>query len=87
MLDFSCFQAQTVTRLVKVSGIVVAATNVRAKSTRIAIQCRTCRNVIPNLPIKPGLDGYVLPRKCNTLVYSRVNFATIFVLAYTPCND
>lgn len=55
-----------ISRLVKVSGIIVAATGIRSKSTKIAIQCRTCRNVISNLAVKPGLDGYVLPRKCNT---------------------
>ena len=55
-----------VSRLVKISGIVVAASGIRAKATKIAIQCRSCRNVIPNLTVKPGLDGYAMPRKCNT---------------------
>ncbi|XP_065222738.1 DNA replication licensing factor Mcm5 [Planococcus citri] len=59
-------KSEMISRLVRVSGIIVAASGIRAKSTKIAIQCRTCRNVIPNLPVKPGLDGYVLPRKCNT---------------------
>lgn len=65
-------------RLVKVSGIIISASGIRAKGTKIAIQCRTCRNVIPNLPVKPGLDGYVLPRKCNTLVYHI--FKSIYVI-------
>lgn len=55
-----------VSRLVKISGIVISATGIRAKATKIAIQCRSCKNVVPNLHVKPGLDGYVLPRKCNT---------------------
>lgn len=58
--------ANHVSRLVKVSGIVVSASGVRAKATRISVQCRSCRAVVPNLDIKPGLEGYALPRKCNT---------------------
>lgn len=59
-------KSEMVSRLVKISGIVISATGIRAKATKIAIQCRSCKNVVPNLHVKPGLDGYVLPRKCNT---------------------
>ena len=52
-------------RLVKVPGIVIQATGVRAKATRITIQCRGCRTFQPNIPVRPGLEGYSLPRKCN----------------------
>lgn len=55
-----------VSRLVKVPGIIIGVSGIRAKATKIAIQCRSCQNVIPNLAVKPGLEGYVLPRKCNT---------------------
>uniref|UniRef100_A0A8C0FKI4 DNA replication licensing factor MCM5 n=1 Tax=Bubo bubo TaxID=30461 RepID=A0A8C0FKI4_BUBBB len=51
--------------LVKIPGIVIAATPVRAKATRISIQCRSCRNTISNIAVRPGLEGYALPRKCN----------------------
>lgn len=61
-----------VSRLVKIPGIVVSASGIRAKATKIAIQCRSCNNIIPNLPIKPGLEGYSMPRKCNTYVSSRL---------------
>ncbi|CAI9718955.1 DNA replication licensing factor mcm5-like [Octopus vulgaris] len=53
-------------RLVKMSGIVIAASTIKAKATKLAIQCRGCRNVINNISVKPGLEGYSLPRKCNT---------------------
>lgn len=52
--------------LVIMSGIVIAASSVKAKATKLAIQCRTCRNIITNISVKPGLEGYALPRKCNT---------------------
>ncbi|XP_063231306.1 DNA replication licensing factor Mcm5 [Bacillus rossius redtenbacheri] len=59
-------KSDVVSQLVKVPGIVIAASGTRAKATQIAIQCRSCRNVVPNLPVKLGLEGYVLPRKCTT---------------------
>ncbi|KAI8425200.1 hypothetical protein MSG28_007023 [Choristoneura fumiferana] len=59
-------KSETVSRLVKIPGIVISASGIKAKATRISIQCRSCRNIIPNLPVKPGLEGYVMPRKCNT---------------------
>uniref|UniRef100_A0A8D8SGI8 DNA replication licensing factor MCM5 n=1 Tax=Cacopsylla melanoneura TaxID=428564 RepID=A0A8D8SGI8_9HEMI len=59
-------KSEIVSKLVKIPGIIVSASAIRAKATNISIQCRTCRNIIPNLPVKPGLEGYALPRKCNT---------------------
>lgn len=59
-------KSDTVSHLVKIPGIVVSASGIRAKAKKIAIQCRSCKTVIPDLPLRPGLDGYVLPRKCNT---------------------
>ena len=38
-----------VSKLVKIPGIIVAATGIKAKATSITIQCRSCRNTIPNL--------------------------------------
>ncbi len=58
--------AEHVSRLVKIPGIVVSASSVRPKATRISVQCRSCRAVVPNIDIRPGLEGYALPRKCNT---------------------
>ena len=55
-------------RLVKVPGIVIQASGVRAKATRITIQCRSCRTYQAGIAVKPGLEGYSLPRKCLTYV-------------------
>jgi len=59
-------KSDEVSKLVKIPGIIIAASGIKAKATRITIQCRSCRTTIPNIPIKPGLEGYPLPRKCNT---------------------
>ncbi|CAM9977066.1 unnamed protein product [Bubo scandiacus] len=58
-------KSDQMSHLVKIPGIVIAATPVRAKATRISIQCRSCRNTISNIAVRPGLEGYALPRKCN----------------------
>jgi len=59
-------KSEQVSKLVKIPGIVVAASGIKAKATRISIQCRSCRTTIPDIPLKPGLEGYQMPRKCNT---------------------
>lgn len=63
-----CFppQSEQVSRLVKIPGIIISSSAVRAKATRVCLQCRGCRAVISNIPLPPGLQGYALPRKCNT---------------------
>ncbi|XP_015119756.1 DNA replication licensing factor Mcm5 [Diachasma alloeum] len=55
-----------VSKLIKIPGIIVAASGIRSKATKIAIQCRACRTIQNNIPIKPGLEGYALPRQCST---------------------
>lgn len=62
-------KSESVSRLVKIAGIIIAASGIKAKATKISIQCRSCNNVIPNLSINPGLEGYALPRKCTSYVY------------------
>ncbi|KAG0716629.1 DNA replication licensing factor Mcm5 [Chionoecetes opilio] len=64
--DLRKLQSQEVSQLVKVAGIVVSASGVKAKAESLTIQCQSCRNTIANLPVKLGLEGYQLPRRCNT---------------------
>ncbi|CAG9860618.1 unnamed protein product [Phyllotreta striolata] len=64
--DLRSLKSDVVSRLIKIPGIIISASGIKAKATKISVQCRTCSNVIPNLPLKPGLEGYLLPRKCNT---------------------
>jgi len=60
-------KSEYVSKLVKTVGIVIAASSVRTKASYIAVQCRSCRNVIPNIKVKPGLEGYAMPRKCTSV--------------------
>lgn len=57
-------RADMVSRLVTVSGMVVTASQARSKATGITLQCTGCRDTLPNIHIKRGLDGFMFPRKC-----------------------
>uniref|UniRef100_A0A1I8IR79 DNA replication licensing factor MCM5 n=2 Tax=Macrostomum lignano TaxID=282301 RepID=A0A1I8IR79_9PLAT len=59
-------KADLVCRLVRLTGIVLSVSSVRAKATQLSLQCRSCRACLSNLPVRPGLEGYALPRKCIT---------------------
>ncbi|KAH8860948.1 DNA replication licensing factor mcm5 [Schistosoma japonicum] len=56
--------SEEVSKLVKISGIAISSSGIRAKAIRLSLQCRACRQFLPNLPVKPGLEGFTLPRKC-----------------------
>ncbi|EEB18421.1 DNA replication licensing factor mcm5, putative [Pediculus humanus corporis] len=58
-------KSEMISKLVKVSGIIVSASGIRSKATKMSIQCRGCLTVVPNIAIKLGLDGFALPRKCS----------------------
>ncbi|XP_063283069.1 DNA replication licensing factor MCM5 [Pelobates fuscus] len=59
-------KSEQMSHLVKIPGIIISATAVRAKATKISIQCRSCRSMISNISVRPGLEGYAMPRKCNS---------------------
>ncbi|WAR18215.1 MCM5-like protein [Mya arenaria] len=59
-------KSDQMSKLLKIPGIVIAASAIKSKATTLTLQCRSCRNVINNIAINPGLEGYSLPRKCNT---------------------
>lgn len=59
-------KSNNVSKLVKIPGIIISASTIRVKATKITIQCRGCKNTIPNIGLKPGLEGYAMPRSCPT---------------------
>lgn len=58
-------KSSNVSQMVKVSGIVVASSQVRSRATKVTFQCRTCRHVISDFKVAPGLEGFQLPRTCQ----------------------
>lgn len=57
--------ALDVGKLVKIPGIAISQSQVRAKASILSLRCRSCQHTKSNIAIKPGLEGYVLPRKCE----------------------
>eukprot|EP00118_Oscarella_pearsei_P026954 m.310596 g.310596 ORF g.310596 m.310596 type:complete len:737 (+) comp52950_c0_seq1:92-2302(+) len=59
-------KSEHMAKLVKISGIIISASSIRSKAVSLTLQCRSCKNFLPNIAVKPGLEGYALPRKCTT---------------------
>lgn len=66
-------KSDSVSKLVKIAGIIVSASGIKAKATRMSIMCQSCSTVIPNLKVNPGLEGFSLPRKCTSEQAGRPN--------------
>ena len=64
-------KATMISKLVKVPGIAVSASAVRSKAVKMSLQCRSCRSTIHSIEVRPGLEGYTLPRKCATEAQGR----------------
>jgi DNA replication licensing factor MCM5 len=58
--------ALTISRLVRVPGIVIGASVLSSKATALHIQCRNCRQT-KILPVSGGFSGVSLPRICDRL--------------------
>ncbi|KAM5548132.1 DNA replication licensing factor MCM5 [Rosa sericea] len=56
--------AQSISKLIKISGITIAASRVKAKATYVIVMCKNCKNV-QRVPCRPGLGGAIVPRTCN----------------------
>jgi DNA replicative helicase MCM subunit Mcm2 (Cdc46/Mcm family) len=51
-------------KLVKIAGIAIAASRVKAKATHVTLVCKNCRKV-RTVPCRPGLGGAIVPRSCD----------------------
>ncbi|KAK4783140.1 hypothetical protein SAY86_007514 [Trapa natans] len=56
--------AQYISKLVKISGITISASRIKAKSIRLKLVCKNCKNV-KEVPCRPGLGGAIIPRSCD----------------------
>lgn len=56
-----------VSKLVAISGIVIASSKVRCKSTAVVLRCRNCNDKI-TVPVNPGFGGFAVPRACRRLL-------------------
>lgn len=51
-------------KLVKIAGIAIAASRVKAKATHVTLLCKNCRSV-KTVACRPGLGGAIVPRSCD----------------------
>ncbi|KAK7291982.1 hypothetical protein RIF29_07576 [Crotalaria pallida] len=56
--------AQYISKLVKISGITIAASRTKAKATYVTLICKNCKNG-RQVPCRPGLGGAIVPRSCD----------------------
>ncbi|KAK0673989.1 putative DNA replication licensing factor mcm5 [Cercophora samala] len=54
----------TISRLVRVPGIVIGASVMSSKATEVHIECRTCKHA-QDLQVSGGFSGVTLPRTCG----------------------
>jgi DNA replication licensing factor MCM5 len=53
-----------ISKLVRISGIIVSANSLSAKATTIQLACRSCRHV-KVVDVPSGIHGISIPRKCE----------------------
>ncbi|QQP35674.1 DNA helicase, partial [Caligus rogercresseyi] len=63
-LSIRDLSSDLISRLVRIPGIIISASSIKSKARRFSIACRSCKHVMPNLVVPPGLEGLPLPRKC-----------------------
>ncbi|KAJ1656983.1 minichromosome maintenance protein 5 [Dispira simplex] len=55
--------SSSISKLVRIAGIVIAASSLSSKATHVHLMCRFCRGTRV-LPVSGGLSGLNLPRTC-----------------------
>uniref|UniRef100_A0ACD5ZC25 Uncharacterized protein n=1 Tax=Avena sativa TaxID=4498 RepID=A0ACD5ZC25_AVESA len=63
-LSMRSIGADYMSKLVKIAGIAIAASRVKAKATHVTLLCKNCRSV-RTVPCRPGLGGAIVPRSCD----------------------
>jgi DNA replication licensing factor MCM5 len=56
----------TVSQLVRVSGIVISANMLQSKATTLHLMCRSCRH-IKIMQVASGIQGVSIPTKCESI--------------------
>ncbi|CAM6127448.1 unnamed protein product [Calypogeia fissa] len=56
--------AESISKLVKITGIIIAASRTKAKASTVTLLCKNCKN-LKVIACRPGLGGAVMPRNCD----------------------
>jgi DNA replication licensing factor MCM5 len=66
-------QSAQVSHIVKLSGIVIGASQVRSKAVSLTIACTNCGHKQANIPLQAGFEGFAFPRQCANARYVRAH--------------
>lgn len=58
-------QSSMVSKIVKLTGIVISVSPIKTKATKITVECSGCKHVI-NVLVRPGLGTFNLPKSCSS---------------------
>jgi DNA replication licensing factor MCM5 len=66
MRQFRELTANSLTKLVRLPGIVINASQLSTRALELALQCKSCRSV-KNVKVQGGMGGdkASLPRRCD----------------------
>ncbi|KAG4301245.1 hypothetical protein PCANB_002492 [Pneumocystis canis] len=80
--------ANHISKLVRIPGIVIGASTLSSKATKLHIMCRTCRN-IKIINVSGGFSSIQLPRTCDssaTLGEKKECYLDPYVIIHEKCS-
>ncbi|KAF9406700.1 minichromosome maintenance protein 5, partial [Entomortierella beljakovae] len=64
--------ANSISKLIRISGIIIAASPLTSKATILQIRCKSCQKT-KKIPIQSGFSGVSMPRTCDLNVDAEAN--------------
>ncbi|KAF9966388.1 minichromosome maintenance protein 5 [Mortierella alpina] len=86
MIKIRHLNANSISKLVRISGIIIAASPLTSKATMLQIRCKTCAKT-KKLPIQAGFSGVSMPRTCDLNVDVEANPAGCGMDPYVVDHD
>ncbi|ORY76848.1 MCM-domain-containing protein [Leucosporidium creatinivorum] len=65
LMQFRELGATSISRLVRLPGIVISASVLSSRAIRLHLTCKSCRHVA-HMEVQGGFTGFTLPRKCGS---------------------
>ncbi|KAG0257508.1 minichromosome maintenance protein 5 [Linnemannia exigua] len=72
MIKIRHLNATSISKLIRISGIIIAASPLTSKATSLTLRCKTCQKT-RKLPIQAGFSGVSMPRTCDLSVGAEPN--------------
>ncbi|KAI7817071.1 hypothetical protein BC939DRAFT_390527, partial [Gamsiella multidivaricata] len=72
MIKIRHLNANSISKLIRISGIIIAASPLTSKATVLQIRCKSCSKT-KRMPIQAGFSGISMPRTCDLNVDAEAN--------------